>query len=272
MFSRLSFCKKCIFHFSLSDLTVTWREFQPLSVVLNPLYLPVCLLLGISTVMADRFPPGLLDLPLLLRGWVTHSVVTEDLSSFLPLLFTFSSSESASKATLYHHKCQATASNPGKLFSTFSSLNPPSPISYLLGWLCQVLYKRVGILSSLTEPTGHTHRTTAWPLTPISLQIISCDLCPAGNNLPTYSIPSSIIQTISGDLLPFLTSFINTSQTTGCIPSDFKMARESLPSSRNQHSKTTDRHTFLLFPKQFSVLSLTNCLVIPVRRIFLTLT
>jgi hypothetical protein len=38
-------------------------------------------------------------------------------------------------------------------------------------------------------------------------------------------IPSStLLQTISGDL-PFLTSLINSSQTSGCVPSDFKMAR-----------------------------------------------
>ena len=41
---------------------------------------------------------------------------------------TFSASASAAKATSYHSKMQASASNTSKLFSTFSSLlNPPTP-------------------------------------------------------------------------------------------------------------------------------------------------
>ena len=51
-----------------------------------------------------------------------------DLASFHSLLSTFSSSVSAAKATFYHSKFQASASNPRKLFATFSSLlNPPPP-------------------------------------------------------------------------------------------------------------------------------------------------
>ncbi|KAM9513398.1 uncharacterized protein ACWYII_046825 [Salvelinus alpinus] len=53
-----------------------------------------------------------------------------DLASFHSLLSTFSSSVSAAKATFYHSKFQASASNPRKLFATFSSLlNPPPPSS-----------------------------------------------------------------------------------------------------------------------------------------------
>ena len=42
---------------------------------------------------------------------------------------------------------------------------------------------------------------------------------------PLDPIPSSLLQTISGDLLPFLTSLINSSLTAGYVPSVFKRAR-----------------------------------------------
>ncbi|XP_071213820.1 uncharacterized protein [Salvelinus alpinus] len=62
-----------------------------------------------------------------------------DLASFHSLLSTFSSSVSAAKATFYHSKFQASASNPRKLFATFSSLlNPPPPPPPLLP-LCKRL-------------------------------------------------------------------------------------------------------------------------------------
>ncbi|KAM9483776.1 uncharacterized protein ACWYII_004802 [Salvelinus alpinus] len=62
-----------------------------------------------------------------------------DLASFHSLLSTFSSSVSAAKATFYHSKFQASASNPRKLFATFSSLlNPPPPPPPLLP-LCRRL-------------------------------------------------------------------------------------------------------------------------------------
>lgn len=42
---------------------------------------------------------------------------------------------------------------------------------------------------------------------------------------PLDPIPSSLLQTISGDLLPYLTSLINSSLTAGYVPSVFKRAR-----------------------------------------------
>jgi hypothetical protein len=57
----------------------------------------------------------------------------EDPSCFHSLLSTFSSFVSTAKAASYHSKFQASTFHlkPGKLFSTFSSLLNPSPLSSL---------------------------------------------------------------------------------------------------------------------------------------------
>ncbi|KAM9502200.1 uncharacterized protein ACWYII_000077 [Salvelinus alpinus] len=160
-----------------------------------------------------------------------------DLASFHSLLSTFSSSVSAAKATFYHSKFQASASNPRKLFATFSSLlnppPPPPPSSLSADDFVNHFEKKVDDIRSSfaksNDTAGSAH--TALPCALTSFSPLSPDeisrLVMAGRptTCPLDPIPSSLLQTISGDLLPYLTSLINSSLTAGYVPSVFKRAR-----------------------------------------------
>ncbi|KAM9535018.1 uncharacterized protein ACWYII_039731 [Salvelinus alpinus] len=160
-----------------------------------------------------------------------------DLASFHSLLSTFSSSVSAAKANFYHSKFQASASNPRKLFATFSSLlnppPPPPPSSLSADDFVNHFEKKVDDIRSSfaksNDTAGSAH--TALPCALTSFSPLSPDeisrLVTAGRptTCPLDPIPSSLLQTISGDLLPYLTSLINSSLTTGYVPSVFKRAR-----------------------------------------------
>ncbi|KAM9398239.1 uncharacterized protein ACWYII_032095 [Salvelinus alpinus] len=160
-----------------------------------------------------------------------------DLASFHSLLSTFSSSLSAAKATFYHSKFQASASNPRKLFATFSSLlnppPPPPPSSLSADDFVNHFEKKVDDIRSSfaksNDTAGSAH--TAQPCALTSFSPLSPDeisrLVTAGRptTCPLDPIPSSLLQTISGDLLPYLTSLINSSLTAGYAPSVFKRAR-----------------------------------------------
>ncbi|KAM9504477.1 uncharacterized protein ACWYII_047326 [Salvelinus alpinus] len=150
-----------------------------------------------------------------------------DLASFHSLLSTFSSSVSAAKATFYHSKFQASASNPRKLFATFSSLlnppPPPPPSSLSADDFVNHFEKKVDDIRSSfaksNDTAGSAH--TALPCALTSFSPLSPDeisrLVTAGRptTCPLDPIPSSLLQTISGDLLPYLTSLINSSLTAG---------------------------------------------------------
>ncbi|KAM9552834.1 uncharacterized protein ACWYII_034860 [Salvelinus alpinus] len=160
-----------------------------------------------------------------------------DLASFHSLLSTFSSSVSAAKATFYHSKFQASASNSRKLFATFSSLlnppHPPPPSSLSADDFVNHFEKKVDDIRSSfaksNDTAGSAH--TALPCALTSFSPLSPDeisrLVTAGRptTCPLDPIPSSLLQTISGDLLPYLTSLINSSLTAGYVPSVFKRAR-----------------------------------------------
>ncbi|KAM9421447.1 uncharacterized protein ACWYII_021567 [Salvelinus alpinus] len=160
-----------------------------------------------------------------------------DLASFHSLLSTFSSSVSAAKANFYHSKFQASASNPRKLFATFSSLlnppPPPPPSSLSADDFVNHFEKKVDDIRSSfaksNDTAGSAH--TALPCALSSFSPLSPDeisrLVTAGRptTCPLDPIPSSLLQTISGDLLPYLTSLINSSLTAGYVPSVFKRAR-----------------------------------------------
>ncbi|KAL1022024.1 hypothetical protein UPYG_G00021240 [Umbra pygmaea] len=173
-----------------------------------------------------------------------------NLESFQSIPASFSSSLSAAKASFYHSIFQASSSNPRKLFSTFSPLlNPPPPPP----------------LSSLSADdfVHHFEKKNDF------LQLVRSS-CPRTCLLDPIS--SSLLQTISAELLPFLTSLINSSMTTGCVPGDFKMARVApLLKKTTQDpliSKTTDRYSSCLFcPKHLSMQYLNNSLFISLRMI-----
>ncbi|KAK3554850.1 hypothetical protein QTP86_000966 [Hemibagrus guttatus] len=83
--------------------------------------------------------------------------------------------------------------------------------------------------SAPTSSTSHSQHSTTPSLTQLStvaaeevLQIIrSCN----PTTCPLDPIPSAMLQTISPDLLPFITTVINGSLTSGHVPTVFKKAR-----------------------------------------------
>ncbi|KAK6319775.1 hypothetical protein J4Q44_G00088820, partial [Coregonus suidteri] len=169
------------------------------------------------------------------RKW-RKTTLPVDLSSFHSLLSTFSSSVSAAKATFYHSKFQASASNPRKLFATFSSLlnppPPPPPSSLSVDDFVNHFEKKVDDIRSSfiksNDTAGPAHTALPYALTyfsPFSPDEI-LQLVTAGHptTCPLDPIPSSLLQTISRDL-PYLTSLINSSLTAGHVPSVFKRAR-----------------------------------------------
>ena len=134
-------------------------------------------------------------------------------------------------------------SNPHQLFSIFSSLlsiPAPPPQSSITADDFAVFFdeKIADIRSSFTSTP---------PLAPLSVPPLCASLSVLTPCLPSFSpltdtdvsqlllshrpttcaldpIPSSLLQAIASDILPFITSLVNSSLSSGCFPSSFKMA------------------------------------------------
>ncbi|KAK3544160.1 hypothetical protein QTP86_003938 [Hemibagrus guttatus] len=128
--------------------------------------------------------------------------------------------------------------NPRKLHNIFSSLlNPPAPPSPssltaedFASFYTEKIERICQTFTSLpTSPTSHNQHSATPSLTQLStvaaeevLQITrSCN----PTTCPLDPIPSAMLQTISPDLLPFITTVINGSLMSGHIPTAFKKAR-----------------------------------------------
>ncbi|KAK3523840.1 hypothetical protein QTP70_010455 [Hemibagrus guttatus] len=133
------------------------------------------------------------------------------------------------------NKC---AQDPRKLHNIFSSLlNPPAPPSPssltaedFASFYTEKIERICQTFTSLpTSPTSHNQHSATPSLTQLStvaaeevLQITrSCN----PTTCPLDPIPSAMLQTISPDLLPFITTVINGSLTSGHVPTAFKKAR-----------------------------------------------
>ncbi|KAK3508702.1 hypothetical protein QTP70_004248 [Hemibagrus guttatus] len=129
------------------------------------------------------------------------------------------------------------AIDPRKLHNIFSSLlnppAPPSPSSLTAEDFATFYTEKIErICQTFTSPptssTSHSQHSITPSLTQLStvaaeevLQIIrSCN----PTTCPLDPIPSAILQTISPDLLPFITTVIN-GLTSGHVPTVFKKAR-----------------------------------------------
>ncbi|KAI4904690.1 hypothetical protein NFI96_004419 [Prochilodus magdalenae] len=122
------------------------------------------------------------------RKW-RRSQLDSNLHTYQAILSRFSVEVTSAKSSFYKKKLEESASDPRKLFSIFSSLlNPPSPPPP----------------SSLTPEDFVTFFEETCPLDPI---------------------PSTLLRSISLDLLPFISSLINSSLSSGCVPQAFKTAR-----------------------------------------------
>ncbi|KAK3562932.1 hypothetical protein QTP86_011613 [Hemibagrus guttatus] len=140
--------------------------------------------------------------------------------------------------SFYKEKLETSAQDPRKLHNIFSSLlNPPAPPSPssltaedFASFYTEKIERICQTFTSLpTSPTSHNQHSATPSLTQLStvaaeevLQITrscnptTCELDP---------IPSAMLQTISPDLLPFITTVINGSLTSGHVPTAFKKAR-----------------------------------------------
>ena len=189
------------------------------------------------------------------RKW-RKSQRQEDLLNFQSLLSIFSSSLTAAKTKFFHLKITSSASNPRKLFETFSSLlqpPPPTPPSSLLpDDFANFFDKKVNdIRSSFPHPpvtapgisqpyppspsslppslsTLPTSSPTLSHLTPLSPdEVLNLVTSSRPTTCSLDPVPSPLLQSTATELLPFLTHLINTSLDSGCFPSAFKTARVS---------------------------------------------
>ncbi|KAK3539469.1 hypothetical protein QTP70_008490 [Hemibagrus guttatus] len=132
------------------------------------------------------------------RKWKKSQLDT-DLISYHAPLSKFSLDVTSAKTSFYKEKLETSAQVPRTLHNIFSSLlnplAPPAP-------------------SSLTAKDFAT----------FYIEKIE-RICQTFTSAPTSSISHTMLQTISPDLLPFITTVINGSLTSGHVPTVFKKAR-----------------------------------------------
>ncbi|KAK3505848.1 hypothetical protein QTP70_003920, partial [Hemibagrus guttatus] len=169
---------------------------------------------------------------------ITLPVLPKHLTSYRTLLSKFSLDVTSAKTSFYKEKLETSAQDPRKLHNIFSSLlNPPAPPSPssltaedFASFYTEKIERICQTFTSLpTSPTSHNQHSATPSLTQLStvaaeevLQITrSCN----PTTCPLDPIPSAMLQTISPDLLPFITTVINGSLTSGHVPTAFKKAR-----------------------------------------------
>ncbi|KAK3514078.1 hypothetical protein QTP70_003216 [Hemibagrus guttatus] len=171
------------------------------------------------------------------RKWKKSKLDT-DLISYRTLLSKFSLDVTSAKTSFYKEKLEISAQDPQKLHNIFSSLlnppAPPAPSSLTAKYFATFYTEKIErICQTFTSPptssTSHSQHSTTPSLMQLStvaaeevLQIIrSCN----PTTCPLDPILSAMLQTISPDLLPFITTVINGSLTSGHVPTVFKKAR-----------------------------------------------
>ncbi|KAK3548963.1 hypothetical protein QTP70_022659 [Hemibagrus guttatus] len=171
------------------------------------------------------------------RKWKKSKLDT-DLISYRTLLSKFSLDVTSAKTSFYKEKLETSAQDPQKLHNIFSSLlnppAPPSPSSLTAEDFATFYTEKIeGICQTFTSlptsPTSHSQHSATPSLTQLStvaseevLQITrSCN----PTTCPLDPIPSAMLQTISPDLLSFITTVINGSLMSGHVPTAFKKAR-----------------------------------------------
>ncbi|KAK3548660.1 hypothetical protein QTP70_016409, partial [Hemibagrus guttatus] len=171
------------------------------------------------------------------RKWKKSQLDT-DLISYRMLLSKFSLDMTSAKTSFYKEKLEASAQDPRKLQNIFSSLlnppAPPAPSSMIAEDFATFYTEKIEKIcqtftSAPTSSTTHSQHSATPSLKHLStvaaeevLQIIqSCN----PTTCPLDPIPSTMLQTISPDLLPFNTTVINGSLTSGHVPTAIKKAR-----------------------------------------------
>ncbi|KAI4886911.1 hypothetical protein NFI96_008689 [Prochilodus magdalenae] len=170
------------------------------------------------------------------RKW-RRSQLDPALHTYQAILSRFSAQVTTAKSSFYKRKLEESASDPRKLFSIFSSLlNPPSapppssltPEDFVTFFEEKVNKIRQSFFSVPAPPSINPH-PLATNLTCFSS--LSTDdvlqLLESSNptTCPLDPIPSTLLQSISLDLLPFISSLMNCSLSLGHVPKAFKTAR-----------------------------------------------
>ncbi|KAK3516116.1 hypothetical protein QTP70_005378 [Hemibagrus guttatus] len=214
----------------LSSLSSTMDLLCPLSTIRRKNSSP-------APWLSDVLRNNLRELRSAARKWKKSKLDT-DLISYRTLLSKFSLDVTSAKTSFYKEKLETPAQDPRKLHNIFSSLlNPPTPPSpssltaeAFASFYTEKIERICQTFTSLpTSPTSHNQHSATPSLTQLStvaaeevLQITrSCN----PTTCPLDPIPSAMLQTISPDLLPFITTVINGSLTSGHIPTAFKKAR-----------------------------------------------
>ncbi|KAK3523833.1 hypothetical protein QTP70_010443 [Hemibagrus guttatus] len=165
-----------------------------------------------------------------------------DLISYYTLLSKFYSDVTSAKTSFYKQKFEASAQDPRKLHNIFSSLLnppvPPAPFSLAAEDFATFYKEKIEKIcqtftSAPISSTSHSQDSA----TPSSLNISQALLNHISRrgfanhpvlqsyHCPLDPIPSTMLQTTSTDLLPFITPFINGSITSGHVPTAFKKAK-----------------------------------------------
>ncbi|KAK3508066.1 hypothetical protein QTP70_012243 [Hemibagrus guttatus] len=150
----------------------------------------------------------------------------------------FSLDVTSDKTSFYKETLEASAQDPQKLHNIFSSLlkpqAPPAPSSltaedfgtFYTEKIEKICQTSTSVPTSSTSHSQHSATPSLKHLSTIAaeevLQIIrACN----PTTCPLDPIPSTMLQTISPDLLLFITTVINGSLTSGHLPTAFKISR-----------------------------------------------
>ncbi|KAK3519069.1 hypothetical protein QTP70_016358 [Hemibagrus guttatus] len=170
------------------------------------------------------------------RKWKKSKLDT-DLISYRTLLSKFSLDVTSAKTSFYKEKLETSAQNPRKLHNISSLLNPPAPPSPssltaedFATFYTEKIERICQTFTSLpTSPTSHSQHSATPSLTQLSTvaaeEVLKITRSCNPTTCPLDPIPSAMLQTISPDLLPFITTVINGSLTSGHVPTVFKKAR-----------------------------------------------
>ncbi|XP_076848845.1 uncharacterized protein LOC143496560 [Brachyhypopomus gauderio] len=185
--------------------------------------------------LSDTLRNNRRELRMVERRW-RKSKLTADLRLYQSLLSLFSMELTAAKTSFYREKLEASTSDPRKMFKIFSSLlkpsPPPTPTSLTADDFVTFFEEKVNTIRStfslvpvptVSPPTPPFSLTSFSPLSAETvLQLLTSS---SPTTCPLDPIPSTLLQTISHELLPFISTIINNSLSSGIVPSSFKAAR-----------------------------------------------
>ncbi|XP_076858335.1 uncharacterized protein LOC143512193 isoform X2 [Brachyhypopomus gauderio] len=185
--------------------------------------------------LSDTLRNNRRELRMVERRW-RKSKLTADLRLYQSLLSLFSMELTDAKTSFYREKLEASTSDPRKMFKIFSSLlkpsPPPTPTSLTADDFVTFFEEKVNTIRStfslvpvptVSPPTPPFSLTSFSPLSAeMVLQLLTSS---SPTTCPLDPIPSTLLQTISHELLPFISTIINNSLSSGIVPSSFKAAR-----------------------------------------------